>query len=377
MSIIKKIFIISLGFLGITLIFLGVYNFAFKKNTPVVQAPAENTTQKPAAQKVPPKITAISSQPVLSPIFDNKNEIIIYYSAKDGTAWSIKADGSGAKQISSTTLPGLVDAIWFSGGNKVLTKFEKGGQTYFYTYNYKEKRGTSLKKGIDVATWDYTGAKIFYKYYDEKTKKRSLNIANPDGSEWQSLTNITFRNISIAAVPLASVVSYWNLPDVSQETLLQTISLAGGQPQTILKGRFGADYLWSPDGKQALVSSLANIDSKMVTLGLVSLDGKYTELNIPTLVSKCVWSSDGKTFFYALPGGIPDGAIMPNDYQNKKFTTKDTFWKVDITTGQKSRLVETKDILSDYDSINLFLSPTQDALYFVNKIDGKLYRIAL
>jgi hypothetical protein len=374
----KKIFIISAALLGVILFFLIIYNFAFRKNTsqPIVQQSSGADANKTITQKNSEKITAISSQSVIGSIFDKKTETITYYSGKDGTVWLVNADGSNEKQIEKTILPGLKNVLW-SSNSKVLTTFEKNGQLSFYEYDYGTRKGIALKSGLDSVVWDNLGAKIFYKYYDSATQKRSLNAANPDGSEWQKLADIAYRNISIAAVPLTSLVSFWNYPDALQETQLQTIGTAGGQAQTILKSRFGADYLWSPDGTRALVSSLSSLGGKMVSLGTVTLGGEYHDLNVPTLVSKCTWSSDGKTIYYALPGGIPDSAVMPNDYQNNKFKTEDTFWKMDMATGQKDRLIEAGSISGKYDSSDLFLSATQDALYFVNKIDGKLYRLAL
>ena len=115
----------------------------------------------------------------------------------------------------------------------------------------------------------------------------------------------------------------------------------------------------------------------MTSLGMITINGEYYELGIPTIVSKCVWSSDNKEVYYALPGGIPEKSVMPNDYQEGKFTTEDTFWKVEVSSGKKERIVNTEEIKEKYDSSNLFLSPTRSALYFVNKIDGKLYRISL
>lgn len=376
----KKVLIISLVLLGITLLFLGVYNFIFKKNTPKnIQPIVETPTvlKKELIEKKTEKIKALSEQAIIGPIFDKKSETIIYYSAQDGAVWSVGSDGVGKKQISDAKLTGLRSVFWLVAGNKVLTEFEKNGQKTFYYYNHREKTGKALKSNIDSVAWDYTGAKILYKHYDPNSGKRTLNVSNPDGSEWKSLTEINYKNIIIAPIPLSSKVSYWNYPNAFEETRFQEISIMGGQPQVILSGRFGADFLWSPDGKQALVSSLTNKNGRMVTLGLVKSNGEYTELNIPTLISKCVWSPDGKTIYYALPGGVPDGSIMPNDYQEKKFMTEDTFWKINIETGRKERVVETSDIIEKYDSSNLFLSATQDALYFINRIDGKLYRIGL
>jgi len=380
----KKIFIISAALLIVVLFFLGIYNFAFKKNTivsdtnTVVKSTAQPDAAKDAVvQKAPEKIKAISDQAVLGPVFDKKSETITYYSVKDGTVWQTDSAGKTKQQIETTPLEGLKGVLWSPDHQKVLTMFKKGEQVYFYEYDRQGKKGTLLKKGLDTVVWDNLGAKIFYKYYDATTKKRSLNTANFDGSGWQKLSDIDFRDISIAPIPSTSIVSYWNAPDALQESQLQIVGAIGGQPQTIFRGRSGGDYLWSPDGTQALVSSLGSKDNKMTTLGLVTVSGEYHDLNIPTLVSKCAWSSDSKIVYYALPGGIPDGAIMPNDYQNNKFTTDDTFWKVDITTGQKDRVINTEDVSEKYDLSSPFLSAAGDTLYFINKINGKLYRIEL
>ena len=375
----KKIFIISVALLAVVLFFLGIYNFAFKKDIPkeTAQQNIVAESKEVIEQKAAEKITVISSQPVMSPFFDKKTETITYYSAKDGTVWQVDADGKGEKQIETTKLDGLIDVLWSPDYQKVITKFKKSGQIYFYEYDRQNKKGIRLKNGIDIVTWDNTGTKIFYKYYDAVARKRSLNMANPDGSNWQKLSDMDLNKISIAAIPSTSNVAYWNYPDAKQESLLMKAGSINGQPQLIFKGRLGGDYLWSPDGTKALVSSIESNNDKMTSLGMLTINGEYYELGIPTIVSKCVWSSDNKEVYYALPGGIPEKSVMPNDYQEGKFTTEDTFWKVEVSSGKKERIVNTEEIKEKYDSSNLFLSPTRSALYFVNKIDGKLYRISL
>ena len=59
------------------------------------------------------------------------------------------------------------------------------------------------------------------------------------------------------------------------------------------------------------------------------------------------------------------------------FTTQDTFWKMDVATGKKERVIETTDISGKYDSTNLFLSNKEENLYFVNRIDGKIYKLEM
>lgn len=379
----KKLFITSLTLLVIVLIFLGIYNFAFKKegNSSAEQISAQQKEQVSNAEnnafEKNKKISMIVPEAVAGFTIDKKTQDIKYYEAKNGTAWKVDTNGKNKQQLSDMKISGLKNVLWSMDQARSLLYSKKENQNVFYEYDYSGKKNTVLKSGLDTAVWDNLGTKILYKYYEGGTGKRSLNIANPDGSDWQKIADIENRDILISPVPLTSIVSFWNYPSAKEETKLQVVGLTGGEVKTILTGKFGADYAWAPNGAQALVSSLSAKDNKTISLGVVTADGLYQDLNIPTLVSKCAWSADSRTIYYALPGNIPSDALMPNDYLENKFTTADTFWKMDITTGEKVRIVEVGEILEKYDSSNIMLSPTEDALYFINKIDQKLYKIEL
>ena len=105
--------------------------------------------------------------------------------------------------------------------------------------------------------------------------------------------------------------------------------------------------------------------------------GEYKNLDIPSFVSKTAWSRDNKTVYYALPGNVPANAILPNDYNDKKFLSTDTFWKVNVATGEKSRIIPLDKIGGQYDASNLFLNSDESLLFFINRADGKLYKIGL
>ncbi len=375
----KKVFIISAVLLMIVLIFLGIYNFAFKKNTPVITTITQmekiaEPTKEIITEK---KVILVDDKTIVGPVVDKKTGEIKYYDARTGFVWSADKNGENAKQFTTISVPNIKSASWSIDQNKVLTITTRSGKDFFNEYDYQSQQSSLLKEGLDNAVWDNTGTKIFYKYFDAKSGQRTLNIANADGSNWQKLADIFARNLSIAPIPLSSNVSFWNYPNALEETVFQSVGVLGGDVKTILSGKFGADYLWSPTGDRALISSLSNKENRTITLGNVSIEGKYQDLNIPTFVSKCVWSKDGKTLYYALPGNIPENAIMPNDYQDNKFNTEDTFWKLDLVTGNKERVIEVNEIEGKYDSSDLFLSAKEDALFFINKIDKKLYKINL
>jgi Tol biopolymer transport system component len=374
----KKLFIISIILLVIILIFLGIYNFAFKRDVPSTASNENNSTitAKPEVKVANlEKIKRITEDGVIGPIFDKKTQQIKYYEEKTGILWSI--DAKGRQQLTDVRLPGLKNVLWSPDTSKVLTVALKDGKDSLYMYDYQLQKGVLLKNNLDTAVWDNIGTKIFYKYFEEATKKRTLNIANADGSNWQKISDVLERNVAIAPIPLTGLVSYWNIPNAFEETHLNTISITGGESKNILNGKYGADYLWSPDGSRALVSALPSKDTKTIMLGLIRINGIFQELNLPTFVSKCIWSQDGKSVYYTLPGDIPVDAIMPNDYSENKFNTNDTFWKLDVETGEKRRIIEPTELKIKYDASNLFLSPTEDMLYFVNKIDKRLYAIEL
>lgn len=381
MSTSKKIFLISLTLFCIALLFFGIYNLAFKKPVavvPIVQQKAPATS----APQLPPKVStdsiaAISDEAVLAPTLASGSNAIKYYSKNSGKVYQIDFDGNSKRTLSDKELLGLNAVLWSPDKNKVITKFVSAGATRFYTYDYTELQSTPLKNNMDEIAWQNSSNRIFYRYSDTVTKKRTLNISNPDGANWTKLADIS-SPISIAQVPMSGLVSFWNKPDAFFETNLKSVPLIGGEEKSLLKGVFGADYLWNGNGTNALVSHADAKGGTKIQLSLINSNGgEFRDLNMPTFASKCAWAKDNKTVYCAMPGEIPTSAIMPNDYDQEKFHTADTFWKIDTTTGEKNRIIDLNKITGKYDATNLFFDANESILFFTNKLDGKLYRITL
>lgn len=378
MPILKKTFFISLLIFFATLLFWGVYNLAFKKDTPDKTTP-KSIIPEISLPKVEPEIAAVSDEAVLPPALTPDGDYIKYYSQKSGKVYQISLDGKEKTIISDQELSGINDTLWSPDKTKVITKFVKSiNEVQFYYYDYTTRKGVGIKKNIDDVIWDYAGNKILYKYYSPDTKERSLNIADPDGTNWKKLADLTYRYVSIASVPKSGLVSFWNKPDSFMETTLETVSAIGGEKKTIYTGKFGADYLWSPDGNYLLVSHVSERSGENMQLGVMNYNGgEYKNLNAPTFVSKCAWAKNSQTVYCALPGSMPDAAILPNEYMEKKFFTADTFWKIDTQNGKMDRIVEPEKITGRFDATGLFLNSDESMLFFVNRTDGKLYRINL
>ncbi|KKU55838.1 MAG: hypothetical protein UY41_C0005G0017 [Candidatus Moranbacteria bacterium GW2011_GWE1_49_15] len=366
----KKLFIVSASLLVLASLFLLAYNIAFKKErTENGSAPEKKAANFSSSEKKK-GIYAVSEESAMGIFLDSGNEKIKYYSAENGNVFEVDLDGKNKRIISEDAIVGLEDIKWSPTGDRVISKI---GEKYFY-YDYKSKKGTGLKSGLDTIAWDNTGTKIFYKFFEAASGERSINISNPDGSDWRKLASTGHRDVEIAPVPQTSEVSFWNSGRQGEETSLEAVSVNGGEVRKLMSAKKGADYKWSPNGSRAIVGFVKDGSTSGITTGIINTRGEYVELGIPTLASKMVWSLDNKHVYYALPS-IPQNSTMPDDYKSEKITTADTFWKVNVETGESKRLVELNEITGEYDATNLFLSPSEIALFFLNRLDGKIYRL--
>lgn len=376
----KNFFIISSVAFLVALIFWGIYNFAFKNDANQkadIQKVAKHDPAAASKKEESLKIKDISNEGVIAPVVRPEGNKILFYAALDGKVFSIDFDGGGKNVFSSTILKGLSGVTWSADKKKVISEFDGGAKRS--VYNYESKIGKGLGAGMYNLVWSNLGDKLLYQFKNGKTNE--LSSADWDGANWKKIADSPFSHITIAPIPQTSLVTFWNYPASGEETTLSAVGILGGEVKRIFGGKFGADYLWAPNGKKALVSFVEKQNGSKINLGFISQDGvTFRDLAIPTLVSKCAWSLDGKTVFYALPGNAPDGSIMPDDYRSGKFKTSDTFWKVDTETGEKTRLIELEELAkigAGLDATNLFLSDNEDSLFFVNRQNNHLYRLEI
>lgn len=379
MSILKKIFWLSIFILAVSLLFWGVYNLSFKNNSETAnkKAPGDkNALLAPTSANE--KISPISDGAVIAPTLSPDKNSIDYFSQKNGHVYRIDFYGQKQKTLSEKDLDNFSEAAWSIDGSKAIIKTGAKNSSSFSLYDPSSGKITPLKKNLDEVVWQTNTNRILYKYYNPTTKERTLNVADPDGNNWTKLADLSYRNLSIAQVPRTGLISFWNSADAYAQTDFESIPVTGGDATGLNSRDFGADYLWSPTGNWVLVSHSDKKGGFKMALGVMNSNGgEYKDLGIPTFASKCAWSKDGKTVYYALPGDIPDNSVLPNDYNTGKFHTTDTFWKVDVATGKKTRLVDTGDIKKSFDASQMFLNSSESLLFFVNKTDGKLYKIIL
>lgn len=376
----KKVFYFSLAFLVLVLVFLGAYNFAFRSN---VNSPVADSGKKPD-QTTPPADTPSAFKKIGNPINEDVMAVVgdsdgtvSYYSFDDQALKKATAEGKD-KTVLLSNLPGQPSRIVWSPqrDQALLLLSQSAGQPLWYSANFATKALVPLKPTMARLAWDNLGDKILYQFMDPKTGVRTLNLSDPDGSHWSVVANLGTQDSFLTPIPQSAALSFWNKPNAQEKTIFESASLSGQSRKTLLTDKFGADFLWSPDGTHILVSTSVAQGGNAMLLNIMNANGgEFQNLSVPTFVSKTVWAKDNRTVYYALPGSLPSSAVLPNDYAYGSLRTADTFWKLDTQTGKKSRLVDLKDMSQPYDSADLFLSPAEDALFFTDRITRRVYRI--
>ncbi|MGB3073109.1 MAG: hypothetical protein WBB68_02505 [Candidatus Moraniibacteriota bacterium] len=381
----KKLFIISGSFFLLVLVFLAVYNFAFRHNNtnpiadPVKKEEVEKKREAEAeSEAVTRSVTfqQIVPESVIQPVAGENS--LFYYSPRDNALKEVSLDGKQTT-VRLARLPGTpARIVWSPNRAKAMLLVKGAAGDLWYYADLRNQVITPLKKEMSRLSWTSLGDRIFYQFTDPVSGLRSLNISLPDGSNWDKLADLGTEDHFITAIPQSSVIALWPKTDGNRESALEIININGENRRTILTGRFGTDFLWSPDSQHILVQSVIERGGHTLELGLTDENGgSYRNLSAPTLVSKIAWSKDHETFYYALPGTFPADVVLPNDYFAKPLHTTDTFWKMNIRTGKKERLVPLEEMTEAFDATDVFLAPTETDLYFTDHLSGKLYRITL
>jgi len=346
-----------------------VYNFLFSSKT--TSPLSQNEPSFPL--KETRKVIKISTEPVLGVTFDQQK--IKYYQKNNGYVFEVDFDGQEKTRISSTVLENLIRVNWSPNHTQVITVFTDGPLIKKYLYDYQTKKATKLDQNIRDFDWAPQENKIAYQYYNPQNQTNVISIANPDGSHWQNILETRLKNL-IVKWPSPDKVSIQTRPSGLAQSVLYTINTSTKELKKILNNLYGLTALWSPYGDKLLFSE-TNSQGKNLKLKLLDLKKEtITELDFTTLPEKCVWSQDNRTIFCAVPRNLNSNFVLPDDYYKGKVILKDDFWRINLDTQEREKILESNEDQS-YDARNLLLSPQEDYLIFINQKDGLLYSVAI
>lgn len=380
----KKILLILTAILIIILVVLLIYNLFLKGKIPLpgrwggkFPSGEEGGVEPEIKPGIKEKIKAISQDRVIGPTLSSDGKKVMYYSVDTGNVYESNFDGSELIRTSSDYLSDLIEAKWSSDKEKVITTLVDGkGTVAKFLYDYYSKKSTSFNKFIREIAWSPNGEKIIYQYLNDYTDENKLSIADPTNTAWTNVFETRLRDL-VLEWPRDDIISLRTRPSGLATSLLYTLNPATKELKKVLGNIYGLVAKWGPRGEK-IVYSATNSEGKNISLFTVNGDGgDKREIDVETLVEKCAWSEDNRNIFCAIPRVIPSDLVMPDDYYKGLFQSSDNFWKINLETGEKKQAVSPLEMKTSYDAHTLFLSPEEEYLFFINKIDGRLYSIEL
>ncbi|MEK9173846.1 MAG: hypothetical protein AAB845_01110, partial [Patescibacteria group bacterium] len=293
----RKLFLSSLALFLLVIIFLLAYNFAFKNNAsePKVTSDTKEEAVTPeegfGKEKEPAIATAVTNpinESVLGAV-TGPNNSIFYYSQDDQAFKKATLEGKD-KTVLMTNLPGKpLRVTWSTKRDAALALIEGMPTPRWYSINFPTKSLTPLKAEITKVSWGSLGDKIYYLFKNPSTKEFSLNRSNADGSDWKEIAVVGSRDLFLGTIPQSNRISFWTRPNGLEESFFDAIDADGNNRTKLFNGRYGGDYLWSPNGERVVVSASLTKGGP-VTLAVMNKNGgELQSLNIPTLISKVVW----------------------------------------------------------------------------------------
>jgi Tol biopolymer transport system component len=270
--------------------------------------------------------------------------------------------------------------VWSPRENKAIVTFPDGSKVL---YDFDKKQQVTLPKDWADIEFSADGNQVAFKNLVENTDNRWLGVANPDGSNVQYIEPIGDKeaDVQVAWSPTSQVAALYRESSTTASQEVYFIGLHGENFKSLQTDGRGFQGAWSPNGDKLLYNVYNSASNYNPTLWITNASGdnigvNNTSLKVNTWASKCAFASGGGSVYCAVPNSLPDGTGL---YPELAATTPDTFYKIDLTTGQQTVLAEPVNSRGSdtYTASNVILSPQGDYLYFTDIQTGLVYKIQL
>lgn len=354
--------------------------------------PVANTNTLPAVNAYPatqnPSNIAEGGPTYSNTIFDQKSSNLIaagdgfrFYDSTDGKFYQVNADGTAVDPLTDTTYRDASAIAWSPDGSQAILSFPDGSKIL---YNFTTKKQTTLPKELNDFSFSPQSDQIVSKYLDpSNTDNQWLIASQPDGT--QSTTVEHLGENAGGVIPLWSpnnqIVATYEESVNSDLSQIIFLGLNGENfPSATIEGR-GFTPKWSPDGRKILYSAYSAVTNDNPHLYIMNgtpdnLGSGLVDLGLDTTANKCVFSATSQTAYCAVPyylnpGSGPDPSLSAG--------VPDNIYRVNLSNGTTDLIARPVDrsLNQRFSATNLQLTPSEDALYFLDTISGTVQKVRL
>ncbi len=372
---IKKILIIIAAVLVVVFVVLIIYNLFFKKQ-PVTppSSPGEIPPITEIAPETKERLVALTEETVLGAGLNTYGKI--NYVAWDGAINQMDQDGQSKTKLGTVASEKISRVEFSPDGKKIsLRQTLPSGQNRYLIFDLETKTIKALPPNMEASAFEPHGSKMVLVLLDKGLP------AGRQGLRQLVITDDQAKTTIIASTKIPDVMLDWPTSNLIALTtrpsglaygLLYLADIKTKKINRIIANTYGLTALFSPVGDKVLVSKT---DENGLGLELKVLDLiKKTEKTVDlfSLPEKCAWAQDNRSLFCSR-FETNNEFVMPDDYYKGKLRPgTETIVKINTETGEQKEIIKIPT-----DATTMFLSTDESNLFFINKIDGRLYRLTL
>jgi len=312
-----------------------------------------------------PRLKEITNEAVVKMAI--KNEKILIFTKK-GRIFELNLDGQGVKELRKENSELISVLISSDLSNAILTEFDNTGKLSYTIINLSSYQEFKFPENIFSPVFSLDGKQIAFHYYDSVGGVNAIATSPIDAFKINVVFSLNMYQINLFWAEENNIYISHNPSYVIKDTLYK---LDIKNKELSRSNILGNGLIIKTIPKNILYST---VDKNGKNLNLFVDDfSRSLNLGLRILASKCV-SFDDNNLICARDSNDPLGS-WPDDYYKLKISLADEFIKVNIKTNEISVVAGLTDLAAELDATELV--STDKYLFFVDRKDGKLYRLTL
>ena len=323
------------------------------------------------------KVNSLTQTKLISPQL-NKSGSFNYYDEEDGRFYRFNPVDASISRLSDQRFFAVDNITWSDDSAKAVLEYPDGSNII---YDFNENKQYTLPKEFQDFDFATNGNSLAAEVIGTREETNWIVTANVDGSNIQFVERVGDQsdNVDINLSPNNQVVALFrkNISADNQEILF--IGRNRENFKSLITNGRGFEGEWTPNGSRLLYSVYSADNGFRPTLWIAEASGdriglNNTNLGLNTWIDKCTMTSDSTKAYCSVPDELPNGSGL---YRGLAAGTFDSFYQIDLTTGQVSLLAQPVGNQIGYSVQRLFLSADESVLYFQDSYTGYLQSVNL
>ncbi len=301
------------------------------------------------------KPVPLTERRVISPVNSSVKGEIMYFEKNTGRLFKLNLETKSEQPVLDKMLLNFVSALWSPSKKELIGTFISGSKTIFKYYNIDTQKEIPFDSGVDSVAFSRDGSLVAFHYSDPTASQShtgKIVMSNPDGEYPKTVLNTRLKGITLNW-PTKDNIAFTTTAAGSEIFLLSE----SGKLSKALDLKSGLESKWSPSGNNLLYSYNAqDTEEQISTLTVKDMSTGEEKILVTGFASKCAWSIDDLNVYCATP----------------KSPSVDEIYRINTSDGTSKLVAEPFTQVKE-----LFLSPAENDLYYINASDDRLYSIKI